>query len=589
MIVQEAIADPLLSAFHRVWLVSFVFVRPTGDRPTPMCCIAQELKTERTICRWLEGACQPCPYDLDNDALVVCCDAADTLGCHLALGWPLPRHTLDLLIEFRLEMNGRLTNWPEGVAGAAMAHGLDLAKVPSQRHLRLMAQRGGIRSRSERETLLQSCEAGTQVLRQLLLAMLPRIDVPRALYRGRYAVALARVDCAGVPIDVLALQALQDNWQTIRERLVQHIDREFGVFRAGRFNEGLWLRWVVAHGLSWPRHRDGRLYLDEATFRRMAERYPEVEPIRALRSLLSQLKDYELPVGTDGRTRCPSRAFATITGRHAPRGKECLFLWPAWCRGLIQAPPGRALGYLDYEQSEYLVAGALAKDEQMIADYRAGDCYVSLGRSLGLIPTGGTAASHPEERRLCKIIALAVNYGIRPASLARRIRQPLTVAAGLLRRHAERYSAFWRWSNATVDFARFHGWLSTKFGWTYQVPRGTQETTLRNWRVQATGAEVLRAAVCALDDARITIGATVHDAVLIEADMAQIDGVVAEAESRMIRASAAVLGEPLRVGQTILQPGERLLPAGRARRTWELIWSVLRDEERACGRTAAAP
>jgi hypothetical protein len=527
--------------------------------------------------QWLEDGCLICPYDLDDDVLVVFFDAADTLASHLALGWPLPRHTLDLAIEFRLRTNGRLTIWPEGLAGALMAHGLDAAAAPYPSHVRLLAQAGAPRSADLRGVLMRQCEAATDALRQLLLAMLRRIDLPRALFRGRFAVALARVEHVGVPLDVASLQTLQDNWLLIRQRLIQRVDRDYDVFRAGKFKEDHWGRWLVSRGIPWPRYRDGRFCLGEAVFRRMAALFPELEPIRALRSLLNQLRDFELPVGADGRTRCASRSFATITGRNAPRANESIFLWPGWCRGLIQAPSGRALTYLDFSQQEYLIAGTLSGDDRLIADYAAGDCYLSLGKSLGLIPADGTAETHPEERRLCKTVALAVNYGMRPPGLAKRINRPLTVATDLLRRHAARYPAFWRWSDATVDFARFHGWLRTKYGWNYRVPRDARETTLRNWRVQATGAEVLRAAVCAIDDAGIAIDATVHDAVLIEADATEIDDVAAEAETLMIRASAAVLGEPLRVGRTILWPGERLLARGKATRTWEHVWNLLVD------------
>ena len=572
--MQEALSPPQLAPFRHVWLVTFAFARSPGDRPTPVCCAAQELRTGRNVLQWLEEGQRACPYDLGRDALLISFDTADALGCHLATGWAQPQAAIDLHIEFKVQRNGRLTNWPDNLAGALLAHGLDAADAPCQRHVRLLAQAKWGGSGWQR-VARDYCEASTRALRKLLLAMLPGLDLPRAVYRGRYAAALSRVEYVGVPLDVAGLQMLQDNWLTIRGRLIEETDRHFGVFRRNRFKEDLWLRWVAARGLPWPRSRVGRLYLGESAFRRMAALCPEVERIRTLRNMLDQIRHFELPVGVDGRTRCASGSFGTITGRHAPKGSECIFLWPAWCRGLIQAPPGRALAYLDFEQEEFLIAGTLSGDERLIADYRAGDCYVSLGRSLGLIPPEGTSDTHPDERRLSTSAARAANNAMRPPGLARRIRRPVTVATALLRRHAERYPAFWRWSDATVDFARCHRWLRTKYGWTYHVPRGTRETTLRNWRVQATGAEVLRAAVCALDQAGITINATVHDAVLIESDASEIDGVVIEAERLMAQASAAVLGKPLRVGRTVLRSGERLLAEGKPRRTWERIWGLL--------------
>jgi DNA polymerase I-like protein with 3'-5' exonuclease and polymerase domains len=192
-----------------------------------------------------------------------------------------------------------------------------------------------------------------------------------------------------------------------------------------------------------------------------------------------------------------------------------------------------------------------------------------------LIPPDGTKESHPRERSLCKTIVLAVNYGMGAKSLARKIRKPVTVAADLLRRHRVKYRRFWRWSDATVDFARAHRWLQTKYGWTVWVAPRSKETTWRNWRVQATGGEVLRAAVCALESAGFTLDATIHDAVLLEAEADRIDDVVAEAERLMVRASAVVLDEPLRVERKVLRPGQRLLEKGKALDTWERIWGLL--------------
>ena len=42
-------------------------------------------------------------------------------------------------------------------------------------------------------------------LERLLPAMLPKIDLPRALLRGRYMYAAARMEWNGVPIDTMRL------------------------------------------------------------------------------------------------------------------------------------------------------------------------------------------------------------------------------------------------------------------------------------------------------------------------------------------------------------------------------------------------
>jgi DNA polymerase I-like protein with 3'-5' exonuclease and polymerase domains len=220
------------------------------------------------------------------------------------------------------------------------------------------------------------------------------------------------------------------------------------------------------------------------------------------------------------------------------------------------------------------VAAALSGDKAMLADYAAGDCYLAQGKSLGLIPARGTAESHRAERRLCKVLTLATLYGQKEAALARRIGKPVTVARDLLRRHRKRYAAFWKWSDATLDYARLHGRLRTRLGWQVHVGRGTREGTWRNWRVQATAAEVMRLATCYLTEGGLTVCGTVHDAALVEAPADAIDAAAAEAERLMVRASVEVLGVPLRVDRTVVRHPDRLLdPGGRA--TWERVWGLV--------------
>ena len=72
-------------------------------------------------------------------------------------------------------------------------------------------------------------------LDKLLPAMLPKIDLPRALLRGRYMAAVASMECNGVPIDVAHLDSLRRNWEDLKGRLVQRIDAAYGVYvPAGR-------------------------------------------------------------------------------------------------------------------------------------------------------------------------------------------------------------------------------------------------------------------------------------------------------------------------------------------------------------------
>ena len=96
---------------------------------------------------------------------------------------------------------------------------MDAAEKETMREL---AIRGGPWTAEEREALLAYCESDVLALARLLPAMLPELDLPRAVAcRGRYMGAVARMEWAGVPIDVPTLSRLRAGWESIQDRLIQ--------------------------------------------------------------------------------------------------------------------------------------------------------------------------------------------------------------------------------------------------------------------------------------------------------------------------------------------------------------------------------
>ena len=93
-----------------------------------------------------------------------------------------------------------------------------------------------------------------------------------------------------------------------------------------------------------------------------------------------------------------------------------------------------------------------------------------------------------------------------------------------------------------------HGSLTTTFGWKLHVNGTANPRSLRNFPVQANGAEMLRLAMILADEMGIRVCAPVHDALLIEAPAGEIDSEVERCREAMIRASELVLpGFPIRV------------------------------------------
>src|SRR5262249_50342540 len=155
--------------------------------------------------------------------------------------------------------------------------------------------------------------------------------------------------------------------------------------------------------------------------------------------------------------------------------------------------------------------------------YRSGDPYLTFGKQAGAIPVDATKVSHHSQRELFKQCVLATQYGMEVEALALRIGQPPVVARDLLRAHRETYRIFWNWSDAAVDTAMLTGSLHTMFGWHIHIGEQSNPRSLRNFPMQANGAEMLRLACCLATERDIEVCAPVHDAILICAPFEQLD------------------------------------------------------------------
>lgn len=532
-----------LDAYREVWLVDFEFSQPPGERPTPVCLVAREFRSGRTIRLWqddLERISAP-PYPTGPDSLFVAYFASAELSCHLSLGWPLPERVLDLYVEFRNRTNGLPTPSGAGLLGALAWYGLPALEAVEKTAMRDLVIRGGPWSASEREAILDYCESDVIALARLLPAMAPDLDIPRALPRGRYMGAVARMEAVGVPIDVETLGRLRAGWDAIKDRLIGDIDSRFHVYDGRSFRADRWAGWLARNGIAWPTLDTGALALDDDTFREVARSHPDVAIMRELRYALSQLRLSELAVGSDGRNRAMLSPFRARTGRNQPSNSQFIFGPSCWLRGLIRPEPGMALAYVDWSQQEFGIAAALSGDARMQAAYLSGDPYLEFGKQAGRIPADGTKKTHAADREMFKACVLGVQYGMGGESLARRIGQPAVAGRDLLRLHRETYPAFWRWSDSAEHHAMLLGRLQTVFGWTVRVGTDANPRSLRNFPCQANGAEMLRWAISGSQARGVSVVAPVHDAILIEAPASRIQEAVAEAQEAMAEASSAVL------------------------------------------------
>jgi len=245
----------------------------------------------------------------------------------------------------------------------------------------------------------------------------------------------------------------------------------------------------------------------------------------------------------------------------------------------VKRVTGFGLAYIDYSQQEFGIAAALSGDQAMMQAYRSGDPYLTFAKQAGAVPKEATGDTHRFEREQFKACVLAVQYGMGAKSLAERIGQPEVVARHLLQLHRDTYPTFWCWSEAAVDHAMLRGKLWTVFGWEIHVGNQVNPRSLQNFPMQANGAEMLRLACCFATECGIRVCAPIHDAILIEAPIDNLESAVEKAQKAMAEASAIVLnGFALRTDVKVIRYPDRYEDR-RGREMWETVWGIVNKVE----------
>lgn len=564
--------------FKEIWFVDFEFGGGDGGRQKPICMVAQELRSGREIRVWqdeLFSLSKP-PYRIDKDACFIGYYVPAELKCHLVLNWPLPVNVVDFYSEFRCQTNGRKVFAGNSLLGALEYFGLNSMSVADKKQMRNLALRGSPWTKRERRELLDYCAEDTKALARLFPKLTANMDVRDALLRGAYMRALSVIEDTGVPIDSELLGYLRIAWDDIQDRLIEKVDT-WGIYEGSRFRRINFEKWLIESGIPWPRLDTGSLDLKDETFRQMAKIYPSVQPLHELRATLGKMRLNKLAVGEDGRNRTLLSGFAAKTSRNLPSSNKYVFGPARWIRGLIKPPPGYGLAYIDWSQQELGIAAVLSDDSAMLAAYESGDFYLQFGKQAGAIPPYGTKETHASERELFKQCSLGVNYGMGAQSLALRIDKPEIEARQLLALHRNAYPRFWQWSNNVQDYGYLHRKLWTVFRWYLHVEGHANPRSLRNFPVQANGAEMLRLACIEAVRQGVKVCGPIHDALLVEASLDKLDEVVAKTRAAMAKASRVILnGFELRTDVEKVRYPHRYMDVG-GKVMWNIVMECLAE------------
>ena len=587
--------------YDEIWLHDFEFVPQPGEHPDVVCLAARELRSGQTLRLWRDQLGPLPPYRTDKRALFVSFVANAECACHLSLRWPMPARVLDLSPVFRNLTNGRHTPDGKGLLGALRYYGLDALPAKQKDAMQKRVMQGWPFTPKEKQQILDYCLSDVKSLERLLPKILtdPQFDLGVALYHGEFAAVSGAMEHNGVPIDqeIFPQLADTDTWRAVRDDMVPAIDAQYGVYvrdRAGNwtFNMERFEAYLARADITgWPLLETGKLNMRRKTFEDMSKGWPQLEELRQLRHTRDKMRRIKLAVGADGRNRTVLWPFKAKTSRTQPKASLWIFSPAVWLRSLIKPEPGIAVAYIDYISMEFLIAASLSDGHtgpinNMLDMYKSGDPYLAFSKSVGAVPRTATKKSHEAVRDKYKVMLLASQYGISSETLAGRLGVSTFKSHEMLNQHHEQFSQYWAWSDDWVQHALQTGRMHTAFGWTCCTGiTEFNERSIRNWPIQATGADILRISCIMAHRHEIKLLAPVHDAVLIEAPIERIEADVMVMREIMRRASRIVLNagsngtHELRTDYTIVRYPDRYSDK-RGAQIWDKVLQLLAEHQK---------
>ncbi len=272
---------PLHQYFSALWIVVVATAKQHGECSEPLLMTAIDHSTQQVVeigmpaLRQINGP----PYPTAPDCLLITIDGTAVAGVHLSLGWPPPARVIDLMVEFRKMTNGNTAPVVGGLGGALLWFGLSTT--------------GAIGATTSPRQLRRRLDAASALFK----TMLPLLVLNHALFRGRYLVAVAKVEANGVPVNSETVQQLRIGWPLIRDHVIRNIGQNFSFYSGRRFDLEAFTRWVAQRAIPWPRLASGQLDLGNDAFKEMARIYPVLGPIKELRTTLTGFDPAMLAIG----------------------------------------------------------------------------------------------------------------------------------------------------------------------------------------------------------------------------------------------------------------------------------------------------
>ena len=220
------------------------------------------------------------------------------------------------------------------------------------------------------------------------------------------------------------------------------------------------------------------------------------------------------------------------------------------------APEGYKLIAADYSQIELRIMAHLSKDQGLLDAFKAGeDIHKATASEVFGVSLD---AVKDDQRRSAKAINFGLIYGMSAFGLSKQLNIGRNDAQEYIDKYFERYPGVKQYMDVTRELAAEQGYVETIYGRRLYLPeinasnfqrRQAAERTAINAPMQGSAADIIKRAMINVDRWLTTSGVNaqmimqVHDELVLEAAVDQVDEVVASLTS--IMSEAANLSVPL--------------------------------------------
>ena len=416
-----------------------------------------------------------------------------------------------------------------------------------------------------------SCEAADMVLRirEIFNPQLDTSDVRKLLETIEVPLVytLSEVEWTGITIDISWFRSLKERFRREREAVEKQIYAEAGI--EFNINSNPHLREILFTRLGLPvlKKTSTGPSTDASVLQELAEAGHTLPTLlmeyRELAKLESTYLD-ALPVMVNpqtGRLHTSYSQTVAATGRlsssdpnlqNIPIRRE---LGRDIRRGFVPRSGWKLLA-ADYSQIELRLLAHLSGDPAFVEAFKAGgDIHRQTAAIIFDVPLDQVTS---EMRARAKTINFATIYGQGARALSQQLKIEHGEAKAFIAKYFERFSGIRAYLDASVEFARVHGYVTTIFGRRRYIPelrernfniRAFGERAAANSPIQGSAADLIKIAMIRIGEALRKSGHSakmllqVHDELVFEVPPEEIDAIKILVKHEM--ENAAALSVPL--------------------------------------------